>query len=106
MFIDFRSVQFTIHFLKMGLTNVSLSSAEATVGFGNGSLNWTLGQNGTRPSNSPSFEQESLVSKVFKVLAYVIVIILSLVENSLTIGTVYQNVNRRMRTVRDRKSVV
>lgn len=64
MFIDFRSVQFTIHFLKMGLTNVSLSSAEATVGFGNGSLNWTLGQNGTLPSNSPSFEQESLVSNL------------------------------------------
>ena len=76
----------------MGLTNVSLSSAEATVCFGNGSLNWTLCQNGTLPSNSPSFEQESLVFRVFKVLAYVTVIILSLVGNSLTIGTVYQNV--------------
>lgn len=78
---------------KMSFTNESLAFA------GNSSANWT--QNGTRPTNTNSayYEQEPLVSKVFKVWAYVVVIILSLVGNSLTIGSVYQNVNRRMRTV-------
>lgn len=43
--------------------------------------------------------QEPLISTVFKVLALVIVIILSLVGNFLTIGSIYQNVNKRMRTL-------
>lgn len=66
----------------------------------NGSSNWTRG-NGTLPAGRTSIQyvQEPLVSTVFKVLACAIVIILSLVGNSLAIGSVYQNVNRRMRTV-------
>ena len=67
----------------------------------NGSMNWTYG-NGTVPAGGNqsvlSF-QEPLPSKVFKVLACAVVIVLSLVGNFLTIGSVYQNVNRRMRTV-------
>ena len=43
--------------------------------------------------------QEPPISTVFKVLALVIVIILSLVGNFLKIGSIYQNVNKRMRTL-------
>lgn len=67
-------------------------------GFPNGSVNWTSG-NGTLLIWRKSNAQESLVSTVFKVLAYVVVMVLSLVGNCLTIGSVYQNVNRRMRKV-------
>ena len=61
---------------------------------------WTPG-NGTLfvGRNSVDSVQESLVSTVFKVLAYAVVMALSLIGNSLVIGSVYQNRNRRMRTV-------
>ncbi len=76
------------------------SSAAVLADLPNGSENWTHG-NGTPPAGRNQFVlfvQEPLTSTVFKVLACVIVIVFSLVGNSLTIGSVYQNVNRRMRT--------
>ena len=69
--------------------------------FGNTTANWTHDENETSSegTNFLTTEMESLVSKAFKVLAYAVAIILSLVGNSLTIGSVYQNSSRRMRTV-------
>ena len=69
--------------------------------FGNTTANWTHDENETssEETNSLTTEMDSVVSKAFKVLAYAVVIILSLVGNSLTIGSVYQNSSRRMRTV-------
>ena len=66
----------------------------------NGSSNWT-NSNATvpRPLGNQMVVKEPLASTVFKVLALAIVIILSLVGNFLTISSVYQNINRRMRTL-------
>lgn len=66
----------------------------------NGSSNWT-NSNATvpRPLGNQMVVKEPLASTVFKVLALAIVIILSLVGNFLTISSVYQNMNRRMRTL-------
>ena len=66
----------------------------------NGSSNWT-NSNATvpRPLGNQMVVKEPLTSTVFKVLALAIVIILSLVGNFLTISSVYQNINRRMRTL-------
>ena len=79
------------------------SSFAGFAGLVNGSANWTHGNyNGTLPAGRNRFTQyvqEPLTSTVFKVLACAIVIVLSLAGNSLTIVSVYQNVNRRMRTV-------
>ncbi|XP_022808959.1 RYamide receptor-like [Stylophora pistillata] len=68
----------------------------------NGSRNWTNGSDAAVPRPQPVGNQmlvrEPLVSTVFKVLALPVVIILSLVGNFLTICSVSQNINRRMRT--------
>ncbi|KAJ7321721.1 hypothetical protein OS493_034340 [Desmophyllum pertusum] len=85
----------------MSLINDTFHESSVFADFAlNASSNWTRG-NGTLPAGRTSIQyvQEPLVSTVFKVLACAIVIILSLVGNSLAIGSVYQNVNRRMRTV-------
>ena len=88
-------------FPMMSFTNKTFAeSLSVSADFVNGSANWTS-SNGTflRPVGNQVFIKEPLVSTVFKVLALAIVIVLSLVGNLLTIGSVYQNVNRRMRTL-------
>lgn len=70
--------------------------------FGNTTANWAHDENETSSEGTNSLlttEMESVVSKAFKVLAYAVAIVLSLVGSSLTIGSVYQNSSRRMRTV-------